>query len=129
MYTTQMLVGSDKQGGSDSVILLDLSTSGVYLELKSRSVDGVYNYKSSRSYKSIGNRRSPITKYVNGIGLLGWEAEDSFGLVSQADQVMVPTDIFIVKKEGLASNPSVNGIIGFGPKGSNTSSYVENLFD
>ena len=97
--------------------------------MKSKNVDGIYNYKSSNTYETIGNKKEPITKYVNGRGLIGWEAKDSFGLVSQADQVMIQTEIFIVKRNGLSSNPSVNGIIGFGPKGNNTYSHIENLFD
>ena len=82
MYTTQMLVGSDNQGGSNSVILLDLTSSGIYLELKSKSINGVYDWKKSKSYTSIGDRKNPIYRHANGRDLRGWDANDKFGLVS-----------------------------------------------
>ena len=84
MYTTEIQVGTPSQG-SDSKILIDLTSTGIYLEVKSRSHNGVYNFKSSKTYNAIGDKKNPITKYVNGWGLLGWDAQDIFGLVSQSD--------------------------------------------
>ena len=75
MYTTHMQVGSKNEGKS-SEILLDLANPGIYLTLKQSPYRGVYNYKKSTTYKSIGNRNRPVTKVVNGESLSGWEAQD-----------------------------------------------------
>ena len=65
---------------------------------------------------------------MNGESLTGWEAQDSFGLQSEANQVMVTTDFFIVKASSVSTNPAVNGIIGLAPASSDSPSYVEELY-
>ena len=123
-----MYVGSNKQGGEASQILVDLANPGIYLTLKTTRYRGVYQWSKSSTYKQIGSKSRPVTKVVNGESLTGWEAQDLFGLQSEANQVMVTTNFFIVKASSVSTNPAVNGIIGLAPASNDTSSYVEELY-
>lgn len=78
IYASRISVGSNDQGEDDSHMLLDTTTSGVYIthsRIDDFEGDGIFKPYWSRTYVEVGKDR---TETVNGRLVEGWIAKDEF---------------------------------------------------
>ena len=78
IYASRAYIGSNDQGGAESHILLDTTTSGVFIthsSIDDFKGNGIFNPRRSVYYISLSGTKNEI---VNGRSVEGWDAKDEF---------------------------------------------------